>query len=372
VRDWQALVRERFSGRGLTSAQQDEIVAELAAHLEDLFEEQSARGASETDAIRCALDEVADWRKLARKIRSSKEEEGQMNARTKSLWLPGLASLTAAMGALMIMDRLGVEPRVVWYSSTVSVQLYLPWLVLLPVFGALGACLSRRANGESKARLAAALFPALALLGVFCLGITAKAIEGSLPWRIMLFAFAVTTFDWVLLPAVLLLLGASPFLPRSAKWEAEQGNQMNNRTRRLWIPGFASLTAATGMLIALNRIGVEPSVFWHGTKFGMNLILPWLIAMPVFGGLGAYLSRLANGDLKTRLVSALFPVIVIFGVFCLSTAVSEVVWRVFPMAFAQSVFNWVLLPGVLLLLGALPFLRSSQKREVSELGEASC
>jgi hypothetical protein len=222
--DWQALVRERLSGRGLSPSQQGEVVVELAAHLEDHYEEQRTMGACESDALRRALDDAADWCRLARKIRQSKLQEGQMN----------------------------------------------------------------------------------------------------------------------------------------------------NRTRRLWLPGFASLTTTLVMLVALNRIGDEPRIFWHGTKFGMNLVLPWLIAMPVFGGLGAYLSRLGNGNVKARLVAALFPAIVIFGVFCFSIAVSEVMWHVLPIAFARTVLNWVFLPGALLFLGALPFLRNSRGPEVGEVDQASC
>ena len=82
MRDWNALVRERLSGRGLTDVQQDEVVAELAAHLEDLYEHERSLGATENGAISRALDEVADWRRLSRNISRSKNEEEQMNHRT--------------------------------------------------------------------------------------------------------------------------------------------------------------------------------------------------------------------------------------------------------------------------------------------------
>jgi hypothetical protein len=60
VRDWNALVRERLSGRDLADAHQTEVIAELGAHLEDLYEEQRELGVNEIDAIRRALDEVTD------------------------------------------------------------------------------------------------------------------------------------------------------------------------------------------------------------------------------------------------------------------------------------------------------------------------
>jgi hypothetical protein len=53
---------------GAAGTQQSEIVAELAGYLEDLYEDQRARGACESEAIDRALEEVADGRRLGRKI----------------------------------------------------------------------------------------------------------------------------------------------------------------------------------------------------------------------------------------------------------------------------------------------------------------
>lgn len=216
MRDWQKLVRERLSGRGLTAAQQDEVVTELAAHLEDFSEEQCACGANETEAIRRALDEVADWRQLSCRIRRSKQQEGQMNYRTRALWLPGLASLTATMGALTIITMINLEPRIFLYGSLAFVQMYVRLLVVLPAVGALGAFLSRRANGDLKARLAAASFPAFVILSLFCPAIiVAGVLEHHLTWGVLPVAFALTVFNWILIPCACLLLGALPFLRSS-------------------------------------------------------------------------------------------------------------------------------------------------------------
>ena len=213
MRDWQALVRLKFSRRGLTREQQNEITVELAAHLEDVYEETWALGTNEADATCHALDQVADWRKLSRKIRRSKQKEQAMNSRTKRLWLPGLASLTAAMGTLMLMNNVGVEPKIFWYRSMAGLELYVPWLVVLPVFGALGAYLSQRGEGKLGARLAAALFPAIAFFGLFCLGLTTSVVvEHHLTLRFLAVAFALITFNWVLVPGAALFLGALPFL----------------------------------------------------------------------------------------------------------------------------------------------------------------
>nr|HEV7952823.1 hypothetical protein [Candidatus Acidoferrales bacterium] len=72
---------------------------------------------------------------------------------------------------------------------------------------------------------------------------------------------------------------------------------------------------------------------------------------------------------KTRLAAAAFPALVPFALFCPGIAVAAVTehhanWHVLPVAFSVMVFNWVLLPGAVLVLGALPFLRNVPNREV--------
>ena len=141
-----------------------------------------------------------------------------MNYRTKGLWLPGLTTLTAAMGALAIImghdvNRFYFEPRIYWYGSMAVVQVYVPWLAILPIIGAIGAYLSRLANGNLKTRLAAASFPALVTLALFCPGIVFAAVtEHHSNWHVLPVAFSVMVFNWVLVPGAVLTLGALPFL----------------------------------------------------------------------------------------------------------------------------------------------------------------
>jgi hypothetical protein len=241
VRDWNVLVREKFSGKGLTQLQQAEVVSELAAHLEDLYEHERSLGITEAEAISRVLNEVENWRQLSRNISRSKIKEGQMNYRTRSLWLPGLATLTSAMAALAIINRFDLQPRIFWYGSLAVVQMYLPWLAILPIFGAMGAYLSRRANGNLKARLAAATFPALVPFAIFCPAIAVATVTEHHPnWQAQAgmaahiyfkspnalpVAFAVMVFNWVLLPGAALALGALPFLRKSHLREVEHSRR---------------------------------------------------------------------------------------------------------------------------------------------------
>ncbi len=135
-----------------------------------------------------------------------------MNPRTRSLWLPAMVNLVAAPGLLMILQKLAIQPRVLWIGDMAMV-LYLPWLVTLPIFGAFGAFLAKRANADSVNRLIVGLSPALAVLGAFALVlpvslITDRHLLSNFPFAY----FALTVCNWVVLPAIALLVGTLPFL----------------------------------------------------------------------------------------------------------------------------------------------------------------
>ncbi len=135
-----------------------------------------------------------------------------MNNRTRSLWLPAMANLIVAPGLLMILQKLAVQPRVLWIGDMAMV-LYLPWLVALPIFGALGAFLAKRAHARFVNRLIVGLSPALAVLGAFALVLPVSLVVDSHRLRDFPFSyFALTIFNWVVLPALALLIGTLPFL----------------------------------------------------------------------------------------------------------------------------------------------------------------
>ena len=206
---WAALVREHLRPLNLPAIEQEEVIAELAAHLEDIYEQQLEKGMSESEARKNATNEVVQWRPLARNIRRAKLKEGIMNPRTKQLWLPSLVSLTTAMLSLMFLTLLAVQPRLLYAHRAVT-MLYLPWLAALPLCGAAGACLSRRAGGNRLTCLAASLFPAATLLACFAF-ILLDSLFGT-GHAATLSAFLVFAWSWVFIPGTALLLGALPFL----------------------------------------------------------------------------------------------------------------------------------------------------------------
>jgi hypothetical protein len=211
VLNWKSLVRRRLGRLDLPPPQQDEVVAELAAHLEDLYDQQRAQGSGDSQAIELALEEVANWRRLSKKIRRAKQED-TMNQRTRTLWLPGLVSLSLAMALLMILQLTGVPPRFVWMRSGPPVLFYSAWLFAQPLFGAIGAWLSRRAGGDRRACLAAGLFPSIVMLGLCCVGLTVKLITDRAALQLPLLSLLAQVCFLIVLPGLALLLGALPFL----------------------------------------------------------------------------------------------------------------------------------------------------------------
>ena len=232
--DWEALVSERLGALEGDEKQREEIVRELAGHLEDSYLEKCAGGLPKSEAMEQALDEVADWRELTQKIRLAKREEESMNDRTKSYWLPGLVTFTASMVWLMIlqlttpiwshwypMDLLNT-PSGGSYQHWMSITAlriytlappYLFWLFAQPAVGALGAYLSRRGGGEERARLVAGIFPSLMFLCALSFVFVVALFVERNPYVVAHPAnFALIVVPWVVVPGVALSVGVLPFL----------------------------------------------------------------------------------------------------------------------------------------------------------------
>lgn len=232
MRDWNDLVRERLGVLGAAHEQEEErgeVVAELAGHLEDSYEALRAEGVCESVAIARAFDEVADWPALARSVSRAKREPGvtyEMNGRSRQLWLPGLASLTAGNLLLMALSCASQQPASVaerstaWFPGLALMVAYMPWLAAQPLVGALGAWLSRRAGGGRAMRLCAGLFPSFVMLGCWGLFVPVSAAIERHSWAMRHPLYlALGAFTWVAPAMMGLLLGSLPFLaaPHPAK-----------------------------------------------------------------------------------------------------------------------------------------------------------
>src|SRR5258708_27537684 len=213
MHDWQELVRRRLSGLTLDATEKDEVQAELAAHLAETCEELHRRGMTEEEAVRRTLSQVEDWQKLTRLIQTVRTKENTMTNRIKQFWLPSLLTLLLSMGLLALIQVFGPNPWLVarksgWSLVAPVAVVYLPWLLSLPVIGAMGAYLSNRAGGSRRAGFSSIVFPVLPYLVFFLLALPVMAIfNDRLAPNIVVGALFVLFFAWVPAPGAALLAG---------------------------------------------------------------------------------------------------------------------------------------------------------------------
>lgn len=134
-----------------------------------------------------------------------------MKKRVQQLWIPGFLTLTLSMLFLAALQKYGFQPRIVWSGSN-AVLLYVPWLLSLPLFGALGAYASSRAGGSRRTVLLASVFPVLALTTAFLLmfpiGMIVERITGShVDFSVVATALLMNGIGWLLVPGAALLAG---------------------------------------------------------------------------------------------------------------------------------------------------------------------
>jgi hypothetical protein len=226
--DWQKLVRQRLSGLALAAGEKEEVHAELAAHLEESYESLRTKGLPEQAAMEQTLAQVADWQDLRRRIQIARVKENLMSKRVSQIWLPGFLTLLISMSLLLLIQFLNPNPIIVdrsgWYVVAPVMVIYLPWLLSLPLIGALGAYLSHRAGASQRIVLLSILFPVLPYLTFFIIGFPiALIVDDHVVHNIMFAAFLTGLVAWVLLPGTALLAGGLPTQLYSSRRLAQRG-----------------------------------------------------------------------------------------------------------------------------------------------------
>jgi hypothetical protein len=222
MHDWDEVVRRHLHDLGLDRRDREEIVSELADHLEDAYEQARASGMSEVAAFRQCEEQLDQEEDVARSIERSKLKEGAMNYRTKTLWLPGLITLTVSSVLLMISQLVSqsarpflIEPKLRFDNS---LAFYIAWLITLPFCGAAGAYFSRRVGGKPPITLAAAVFPAIVMLAVLCLILPIGIFLERNTFLIHhLSYFGIAVVIWTIVPGTALSIGAVPFLAKKTQ-----------------------------------------------------------------------------------------------------------------------------------------------------------
>lgn len=210
--DFERLVADRLARLNLTPAQQRAVIVEVSAHLEEFYRARVAAGSPDPEGE--TLAQVANWNRLRRRIQRAKEDRMRI---ARAVILPGLGAvimawITFRLSVFYLVQPVACQPDINLQSRigdvvdsmcmivSANTPMYFAWLATLPFAGALAAAFARRAGARPAERLAAALFPALAL----AVEVTVFGVMSGFFWRIPIY--------WVLAPAIICALGASPFL----------------------------------------------------------------------------------------------------------------------------------------------------------------
>src|SRR6266849_5179834 len=197
-RDWEELVRAKLAELAIEHREKREVIEELAAHLEESYGSLRTKGLPEEAAMQQTLSQVADWHDLKRRIHSARMGKDTMTNRVKQFWLPGLLTFTLSMGLLELVQKFFPHPFILRLDHPPVLLFYLPWLLTLPLAGAIGACLSKRAGGSRRLTLLSSVFPVLPLTAVFLIAIpVGLVLSHTLSHGIVAAAFLTLGTAWV-------------------------------------------------------------------------------------------------------------------------------------------------------------------------------
>jgi len=213
MHDWRQLVSARLSDLMLDDDDAVQVFDELADHLEETYQSLLGEGFSEQAATRRALGGVGDWQALRRKIESSRKRESIMPKRVAQFWLPAFVTLLLSMACLALIQIFGPNRWIApvthgWRSVAPTVLVYIPWLSTLPFIGALGAYISNRAGGRTRAVFSATIFPILPYMVFFIIGLPiAIILDDHVARNVTVPMFFIGLCAWVIFPAAALLAG---------------------------------------------------------------------------------------------------------------------------------------------------------------------
>ena len=207
--DWNKLISERLGALNLPPSAQEEVVRELASHLQDIYEEKISEGVPAAQALELALKQVTNWRPLAKNIERAKCKEEIMNRRSKQFWLPALLSLSASMIWLMAIELVAEKLHMPWRHATIAFLPYVLWIITLPVIGAASGYLSYRAGSNRRACFSAVTFPCMVMF-VFWLVLVVYLLLRKTPQTIHALSIGYGFLFWVVVPATALLAGTLP------------------------------------------------------------------------------------------------------------------------------------------------------------------
>jgi len=226
-----------------------------------------------------------------------------------------------------------------------------------PLFGAASAYLSRRSGGDRSAAGTAALFPSLVMIPLWMVLATRMSHPSTGQW----FDLFSGVLNWIVVPGAALLLGALAFL--KAQLAMDWKRCLNTRTTTFWLPAHDQPDIGYGLFGDLDARGSATSFCGAGlSNFGGLRPLATDVAA-LRRGRSIFISP-RRWRASACLAAGLFPVIAMTSLVGVLTLTGKFVY-----AKPQSLYFWMavllgaILPGVALLLGALPFAKASRRQE---------
>lgn len=226
MRDWRAYVDERL--HAVTIKHRAEVVAELAAHLEECYSALRAQGLPDEEACAWTCARAGDWDELRLGIIAAKETR-TMSDRVKQIWIPSLLTLVVGWAVLGMAIWSGSPPLIweSWHEARRGVArgdflgvasfahlyppmviVYWPWLISLPVIGAVGAYLSRRAKATGWRVYVSGAFPLLAIAVVFAVTLPfASMVDPQVVPFFKSSSIVANLVSWLVLPGIALWIG---------------------------------------------------------------------------------------------------------------------------------------------------------------------
>ena len=224
--------------------------------------------------------------------------------------------------------------------------------------GAVSGYLSARAEGQRAARFLAVLFPSMVMFGLWLIILTilmARGSERPIQWG----NFGFGLLLWVVVPGLALLLGAWPFLGMDGRQDAR--DLLNHRTRTVWLPGLASLGRIHGGSDGVDAGWLAPilSGARPGQSGGLSALAVAVARLRCGGRVLVQPGRRrAPGTRRRGTVSCDHPA----GARIIFDAGSR--WWYLPSRDGSiaslAVILGVVVPGMALLLGTLPFLKTAK------------
>ena len=134
---------------------------------------------------------------------------------------------------------------------------------------------------------------------------------------------------------------------------------MSRDTRTLWLPGMTALAGAAAVLFATSWL--VPSSLWIDPRTSVRALMIGVVLLSylAFGALGASWSRRAGGSLTARYLAGIFPLALHLAM-VITTIVAGVNFQLGRVALV-----FIVIPGIALTAGALPFLRNGATRQTA-------